>query len=225
MSRIRGKKRSNGPELYEESEWDLIEDHIEKHFGHVENVFHEIVSPDIHVDIEIVEPTPERNYYTLVTCGMGAHRMNVPRELRDRKIDRAELLICLPPEWEINNNDEKWYWPLRWLKIMARLPGDEDSWIAYGHTASNGEPFAENTKLSTVLVSFPNTFGDGSSVCVMPDGSEVNFYQLIPIYDEELDYKSENDAESLEDLLLKDDDITPLNISRRNVCASPPGSK
>ena len=52
-----------------------VEAHIEQHFGHFSNVFHEIASPDIHVDIAIVEPTPERNYYTLVTMGMGAHRM------------------------------------------------------------------------------------------------------------------------------------------------------
>lgn len=52
--------------------------------------FHEIVSPDIHIDVAIIEPTPERNYYTLVTMGMGAHRMSVPLSLEGENFDRAE---------------------------------------------------------------------------------------------------------------------------------------
>ena len=30
---------------------EAVEGHIEEYFGEFENVFHEIVSPDIHVDI------------------------------------------------------------------------------------------------------------------------------------------------------------------------------
>ena len=47
----------------------------QQYFGKVENVFHELVSPDIHVDICMVPPPEERDYCTLVTMGMGAHRM------------------------------------------------------------------------------------------------------------------------------------------------------
>ena len=36
------------------------------------------------MDICLVPPTRERPYYTLVTLGMGAHRMNVPSELADK---------------------------------------------------------------------------------------------------------------------------------------------
>lgn len=60
------------PEMYEEEELDALETHVEKFFGHSDNVFHEIASPDIHVDIYIIESTPEKNYYTLITTGMGA---------------------------------------------------------------------------------------------------------------------------------------------------------
>ena len=41
-------------------------------------LFHEIVSPDIHLDIIIVPPTEKNNYYKLITMGMGAYGMNVP---------------------------------------------------------------------------------------------------------------------------------------------------
>lgn len=51
---------------------DTVDQHIHTYFGSSENVFHEIVSPDIHVDIYIIPPSPERNYYILMTHGMGA---------------------------------------------------------------------------------------------------------------------------------------------------------
>ena len=40
----------------------------------------------------IMKPTPERNYYVLSTFGMGAHRMNVPEELADQKLERATTM-------------------------------------------------------------------------------------------------------------------------------------
>ena len=80
------------PEMYEQEDWDAVEAHLEKYFGPCGNVFHEIISPDIHVDIYIMNPTPERNYYVLSTFGMGAHRMNVPEELAGMKLERAEII-------------------------------------------------------------------------------------------------------------------------------------
>ena len=75
------KKKKQLPETYTEAEMEAMEAHIAARFGEFANVFHEIVSPDIHVDICIIEPTPERNYFTLVTMGMGAHRAHAAKKL------------------------------------------------------------------------------------------------------------------------------------------------
>ena len=45
---------------------EAIERHIQQYFGKFENVFHELSSPDIHVDICVVPPSKEHDYYTLV---------------------------------------------------------------------------------------------------------------------------------------------------------------
>ena len=188
------------PEVYTEEEMEAVEGHIDQYFGNVENVFHEIVSPDIHVDICIVPPTEERDYYTLVTMGMGAHRMNVPAELAEYKLERAELAIALPADWKLDQEsmkDEKWYWPIRLLKSLARLPINCDSWLGHGHTVENREPFADNTKLCTATLIGPQDAEDGSEVCTLPGGEEVNFYQVIPLYADELDYKLEHGADAL----------------------------
>ena len=110
------------PEIYTEEEMEAIEGHIQQYFGKFENVFHELVSPDIHVDICVVPPSEEQDYYTLVTMGMGAHRMNVPEELAEYKLERAELAIALPGNWKLKHEDlenERWYWPIHLLKTLA----------------------------------------------------------------------------------------------------------
>ena len=167
----------------------------------------------------MIEPAPERNYYTLVTMGMGAHRMNVPKDLRKSKVDRAELLITLPPDWKIADADienEKWYWPLRWLKVLARLPGEYNTWLGYGHTVPGGEPFAENTDLCGVLITMPYHFGSEAAVCKFSDGNEINFYQVVPLYDNEMNFKIENGAEALEDLFPDDFDMV-VDVARKNL--------
>ena len=192
------KKKAPMPtEVYTEEELDVVESHIEKHFGAYVNVFHEIVSPDIHLDICIVDPTEERNYYMLVTLGMGAHRMNVPEELAEYKLERAELMIALPPDWKIHENDEEHYWPIRLLKSLARLPIEDSTWLGWGHTISNRAPYAENTKLTAALLVSPQRCGQDGDVCVLPGGDDVNFYQIIPLYRDELNYKCDRSAKEL----------------------------
>ena len=192
----------SNPEVYTEEEMEAVEGHIQQYFGKFENVFHEIVSPDIHVDICMVPPTEERDYYTLVTMGMGAHRMNVPEELAEYKLERAELAIALPGNWKLKHEDlknERWYWPIRLLKTLARLPIASDTWLGFGHTMDNEDDFAKDTKLCAAMLTGPQDTEDGSEVCILPSGEEVNFYQVIPLYREELEYKMEHDADALLD--------------------------
>ena len=190
------------PEIYTEEEMEAIEGHIQQYFGKFENVFHELSSPDIHVDICVVPPSKDRYYYTLVTMGMGAHRMNVPEELAEYKLERAELAIALPGNWKLKREDlknERWYWPIRLLKTLARLPIASDTWLGFGHTMDNEEDFAKGTKLCAAILTGPQDTEDGSEVCILPSGEEVNFYQVIPLYREELEYKMEHDADALLD--------------------------
>mgnify|MGYP000906543493 CR=1 FL=1 len=214
------KKKAPMPtELYTEEELDAVEKHIEKHFGTYANVFHEIVSPDIHLDICIVDPTEERNYYMLVTLGMGAHRMNVPKELAAYKLERAELAIALPADWKIHENDEAHYWPIRLLKSLARLPIEDNTWLAWGHTISSRSPYAASTKLTAALLVSPQRCGKDGDVCVLPNGDEVNFYQIIPLYRDELNYKCDRSAKELLNIFSERHVGFVVNPERRSALA------
>ena len=188
------------PELYTEEEMSAVEKHIKRFFGEFDHVFHELVSPDIHVDICVITPSEERGYYSLVTMGMGAHRMNVPEELAEYRLERAELAIALPPDWKLDEEsmkEEKWYWPIGLLKVLARLPAASDTWLGFGHTMDKQSPFAKDTKLCASLLTGPQGVEDGCEVCILPNGETVNFYQVIPLYRDEMEYKLEHDADAL----------------------------
>lgn len=190
------EENKSGTQYYTDEERMVVEEHIETFFGRIEGVFHEISSPDIHVDICVIPPVKGRHYYTLVTMGMGARTMRVPAELADRRLERAELAMALPPDWEINGEDEKWYWPFRLLKVLARLPIEMDTWLGWGHSMDCQEPFAENTELSAVLLAEAQG-EEGCETMLLPNGETVNFYQVLPVYPEELEEKAAYGAEYL----------------------------
>lgn len=49
-------------EVYTQEEMSAVEQHIKKAFGEFENIFHELASPDIHVDICVIPPSEKRDY-------------------------------------------------------------------------------------------------------------------------------------------------------------------
>lgn len=188
------------PALYNFEEMTAVGKHIEQHFGKYETVMHELMSPDVHIDICLIPPRAEHEYYTLVTMGMGAAQMPVPEGYED--LARAELLINLPADWRLDEEalrDEKWYWPIRFLKFMARAPLGGEVYHAWGSTMEfdDIESFDESTKLCAAITLSPGVFGEPSYECKLPGGEVVNFYQAIPLYKEELAYKVEHGVDKL----------------------------
>jgi len=201
-----------------------VTDHIEKHIGPIENVFHEIISDLVHVDVYCIKPTLERNFYTLVTSGMSDKAMTVPEGLEEFRF--AELMICLPPDWQLSQDgfkDEANYWPVRWLKKLARLPHEYDTWLGYGHTIPNGDPeesFAYNTKLSCMMISLPQMVSDPIHFFELKinDIGKIHFYQVIPLYKEETAFKLKKGADALLDKFDEHGITGLVDIGRKNVC-------
>lgn len=209
---------------YTEKEANKLSTYIEQQYGEADFVGHELVSPDIHCDIVVIPPTEEQPFYQLVTMGAGAYKMNIPKELKSDVCDRAEYVIFLPQNWDIKSDKEEDYWPIRMMKIVARLPIDLDDWLCYSHTVNlteDGSPVAQNTKFNSCVL-LPAIGKDGQ--IVKPAklgflGKKVNFYQLYPLYQEELDFKIENSFDKLIDTF--GDKITDsliIDINRKNFC-------
>ena len=178
---------------------NAIGEFVTEHIGPVTNVFHEIQSDIVRVDLLVVGPRAERPYTTLVTCGMSGLPMNVPI-IDPEDVGRlpelrfAELLLCLPPDWPLTVEafqQEEHYWPVRWLKKIARLPHLHQAWLGVGHTIPNGDParpFAANTSFCCWLVEHPVLLPAEALKLRLPN-RHINFYSLVPLYEAEMNVK------------------------------------
>ncbi len=191
-------------ELYKDKERLAVENHIREYFGGFTYLWREELSasPDIRLDICLIPPRQGHDYYTLVTVGMGAHRISRPEGIKGDFTERAELLLNLPNDWKLDEEslqEEKWYWPIQLLRSAARLPIAVRAWFSWGHTIGlpEGCTYAADSKFCGAVLLLPGVFGDQSYACRLPAGGKVVFYQVIPLYKEELDYKLKNGAEAL----------------------------
>ncbi|MFC7336967.1 suppressor of fused domain protein [Haloferula chungangensis] len=180
---------------------EAVEQHIETHLGCPENVFHELISTTVHIDVHIVPATPERPWISLVTSGMSDIPMSTPEGAEEWRF--AELMIRLPEGWPLDQasfEDERNYWPIRWLKQLSRFPHELETWIGYGHSIPNGDPpeaFAPGVPFSGIVLSPPWIGGEGFSTLYLNDGTPVHFWSLIPLHASEIEFKLAHGSEAL----------------------------
>lgn len=207
---------AHGEECIEE-----ISDHIEKYIGEVDVVFHELLSDTVHIDIHHVKPTQDRPFHTLITSGMSDIAMKVPDGSDINP--HMELMITLPSEWKISNDafkDECWYWPIRQLKFLARFPHKYDSWFGWGHTIPNGDPaeaFAENTKFTGVMLATSLNVPEEFIELKIGDEKNIQFFSLIPLYEEEMNLKLQKGSDELLDKFDKYHINDLVELNRKNV--------
>ena len=203
---------------YTREEIDECQKFIENNYGECAYVWHELYSPDIHLDILVIPPSEEKNYYKLITMGMGAYKMNVPDLIKDYNMDRTELVIFLPPDWNMDLSKETNEWVISLLKGIARLPISRKTWLGFGHSISHPdeESYAKNTKFSaSILVDAMDKNGEQLSLDLKNKG-KINFYQVFPLYKEELEYKLEYGVKKLFEKLGKVSLV--VDINRKNCC-------
>ncbi|MBR0142263.1 MAG: suppressor of fused domain protein [Ruminococcus sp.] len=195
---MRGKKTQDNSNTYSytEKQKEILEEHIEKYYGMYDKIFKGNKESDLCIDVCIIEPSVERNYYTLVTLGMGAYKMDIPDNIKKYKLERAELSICLPPDWDIDSDDDDNFWALKLLRMIGSLPLRKKSWLSWGHTIDYPETFTKDSELCSVIL-FHSPYGKNSSVCPLPDGTNVNFYHIVPLCRNELEFKSKFGTEEL----------------------------
>lgn len=201
---------------------NVVSDHVERHLGPVDSVWHEIVSDLVHIDLHHVLPTADRPFHTLVTTGMSDSPMSPPEGYEECR--HAELIAVLPPDWPISKeafDDEANYWPLRWLKTLARFPHEYDTWLWAGHTVLNGDPaqpFAPDTKLCCALLESPLTAPEGFHWLEIDERKTINFFALVPLYREEMEFKLKHGADALLDRFDKHGVSEMIHPARPNVC-------
>jgi len=206
---------------------ELIDDvtrHLETHLGSVGMVFHEIVSPYAHIDVHHFPPTPTRSFHVLATTGMSERPMTVPDGVPD-DWRFAELLVNLPADWQLSQaafEDERFYWPVRNLKMLARLPHMYATWLSYAHTVPNGdppEPYASNTKLCGMILIPPLSLTGEIHRLERRGGQVIRFWNLLPLYAGEMELKLKKGEDELFKLLDQAEISDIVDVDRQNVAA------
>jgi hypothetical protein len=186
----------HGEECIEE-----ISNHIETHIGEIDMVFHEVISDTVHIDIHHVKPTAERPFHTLITSGMSDLKMDIPDHIDSPEY--LELMVTLPYDWEITDEsflNEKWYWPVRQLKYLARMPHKYSTWFGFGHTIPNGDPaeaYDKSTGLSGLIILPAATVPSEFRSLTINDEKTIHFMSLVPLYGEEMQLKLDKGSDAL----------------------------
>ena len=202
---------------------------IEKHFealfpGRESRVLHEIISDIVHIDVHVMWPTEEQDFFVLYTTGMSDLPMTIPDEVKPEHregLRLGEVYLCLPGNWPLTPDEmppEEAYWPIRMLKFIARFPHQYQTWLGWGHTVPNGPDYAPLDDSvgfgGVVLVGG----GDGPLGSITTaDGHRINLYNVIPAYKEEIEYKLKYGMEAL-DKLFDENGVFILGPKRPNLC-------
>jgi hypothetical protein len=206
---------------YGQKEEALFLKHIGDRFGAPKKILREPYPQDVKADVAVIAPSPARPWYALITVGMGAFVMDVPPDLTDCELERAELMICLPPNWHVGSPRGDWRWPLDWLRALAHIPAGKEMWLGWGHLIPLGEYVSKSAKFSGMLLIDPTAYEREASYCEMPDGSIVNIYQMLPLFDEEVKYRQAMGTDALLALFENRLGLRPLSVldAARKSCA------
>lgn len=205
---------------------ELIVRPISAHLGDPATVLHEIASEYVHIDVHVVAPRPGRDFYALVTSGMSDKPMNVPKQIRGRGLEFAELMLCLPSSWKPDRYDvvssESWEkdWAALWLKKLARFPHEYNTWLSWGHSIPNGDPavpLSSDTEMCGWILIEPKLVDDSFKCLVLEDGRKIFFHAVVPVYREEMAIKISEGAEKLEELFAEFEGTELIESKRLNV--------
>lgn len=186
--------------------WRLaIEEHLEKHLGPCEGVFHEILSVNVHIDLYWFKATEERPYVTVVSVGCSDKPLTTPEGAEI--FQYVELVLCLPADWQMPDSsadtNENEYWPIRAMKEIIHIPHSYGSFLAYGHTIPNGNP-AENypgTSFNCMLLDQPYHEPEEFSQMTYTDGRILTFLAMYPITEKETEIKLQAGNDRLIELM------------------------
>lgn len=195
------KKRPVRKTAYEKE----IDKHMKTLFpDRKERVFYEQNSDFLQIDIHLLEAPTKKDFHVLYTVGMSALPMTLPEDLllKFKDLERAELMLLLPAEWSLpipedGKVDNRLWWPVNLMKYLAYFPHEYHTWVAFGHTVSNSDdyvPYDESTKLCGVML---GSLQEEISILRGKDGTQINFYTLIPLYKDEIQGKQEEGTEAL----------------------------
>ena len=207
-----------GEYIFDSPYLENISNHVSRHFGPIASVIHELRPRAPHIDILVVEPQPNRNFYLFVTCGMSTYEMTVNGNQEDQqKFGRFEILfsadVNIGKEFESHFTHDK-------LRSFARMPYETGKYLGPWHTVANGSPplpYTEDVLYNGFLFYPPFGLADSNGWHFMAaDGNRINFMEAFAILPDELEFALRSSGNELVKRLAKSNLLVPYSNSRRS---------
>lgn len=205
----------------QKNEKNIFINHIEKYLGEIENVFHEEITENYHLDIYHVPPTKNGFYHKLITYGVSKIKLEKDRELHSSKY--VELIVCLPALWYKGENHYKeiqYGWPYRWLVEISQKLILEAAYPWYGFN-NNGQriyPVANNTKQCGFIPLQPTLVNPEFNKFKIAQDKFVDFFNIVPLYEEEINFRINRGMKAFEKKFYGNGITELIDINRKNVC-------
>lgn len=208
------------PAMLTEKEMAAIEAFYKSTIGDYSSVFHEIFSPDIHVDVIAIPPSGDTKWWTVTTMGMSAAPMSAPRG----RPKFAELAMQLPSNWKFDEKslameDGRYSWPIEWIKTLARLPITFDTHVDICHTVPMEDIAPAKACTFACAMFLPFMGADPEKTTIIAGRKSIQLYSVVPLYQEEIDLHLEQGFDVLAELM-EAAELQPWDMStpgRRNV--------
>lgn len=177
----------------DEERRETLERALVGRLGEEPQVFHEMMSDLIHIDVFVWAPEANRPWWTLVTVGMSDRPMRVPRTARRAGAPRhLELFVRAPEDADVEL-------VAHWLRTLARVPHEYETFFAEGHTIPNGdpaEPFVDGSEMAGWMTWGPSVAsGLVGQLAEAPE--PVGLLGVTPLSPPEIAHKLEAGAEDL----------------------------
>ena len=136
----------------------------------------------------------------------------------------TELVLSLLPDWPLDEGslrDERFYWPIRLLKTLARFPHEYKTWLFAKHTIPNGDPpkpYSSDTEMCCALISEARCVRKEFWELRVSEQKNIYFLGVIPLYPEEMEFKLKKGSAELNKKLMENKIAEFLYQKRKRVC-------
>lgn len=206
----------------DEDEKSIVKNHIEKHFGEIDNVFTEKITEEYFIEIYHIAPTKNRFYHKLITYGVSSTKVNEDKEFQSAKF--VELIVFLPTSWyagKNNGKDIKIGWPYKMLKEISQKLILKSSYPWYRLSNTNLErslPVADNTKQCGFIPLQPTLVNPNFNNLNIGHDKVINFFNIVPLYEEEINFRITRGIKAFEKKFYGNGETELIDINRKNVC-------
>jgi hypothetical protein len=199
---------SGSPSIHPDHAIHKIGQHVEKYLGPIVGTWNETANHPPYIDLLHIDPTESRPFHYLVTSGMSDLAMKVPAEEGFEEYRFIELVLALPASWPMEPAalaKPEHFWPIGWLRRLARFPHDTGQWLGWGHTIpvlDPPRPFVKGSCLTTFLIARPRLVDPlfwTLSLGPEKTGAErtIHFFGLFTISESELQFKLDQGTDLL----------------------------